>query len=181
MKILMLLVIVVLALIAFRPGLSFKSQKVADYAANGPAFDIRVALSGALVSEGLIYGPTGRVTSRFLAEFTGVWDGDSGTLAEEFTYDTGNSQSRKWTLTMGENGHFTATASDVIGEAKGQQMGNAVRMTYKIRLPVEAGSHVLDVTDWLYLMENGTILNRSQMRKFGIKVAELIATMRPVK
>ena len=181
MKILMLLVILVLALIAFRPGFSFKSQKLADYAGNTPAFDIRVALSGPLVSEGMIYGPTGRVTSRFIAEFTGQWDGDTGTLAEEFTYDTGNSQSRKWFLTMGENGHFTATASDVIGEAEGQQIGNAVRMTYKIRLPQEAGSHVLDVTDWLYLMENGNILNRSEMRKFGIKVAELIATMRPVK
>jgi hypothetical protein len=41
-----------------------------------------------------------------------------------------------------------------------------------------AGGHVLDVTDWMYLMENGTIMNRSQFRKFGIKVAELVATMR---
>jgi hypothetical protein len=38
---------------------------------------------------------------------------------------------------------------------------------------------VLDVTDWMYLMENGTIINRSQFRKWGVKVAELIATMRP--
>ena len=28
-------------------------------------------------------------------------------------------------------------------------------------------------------MENGVIINRSQFRKFGIKVAELVATMRP--
>jgi hypothetical protein len=31
----------------------------------------------------------------------------------------------------------------------------------------------------MYLMPNGTIINRSQFRKFGIKVAELVATMRP--
>ena len=43
-----------------------------------------------------------------------------------------------------------------------------------------AGGWVLDVTDWMYLMENGTIINRSQFRKFGIKVAELVATMRQV-
>ena len=41
------------------------------------------------------------------------------------------------------------------------------------------GGHVLGVTDWMYLMENGTIMNRSQFRKYGIKVAELVATMRP--
>jgi hypothetical protein len=29
-------------------------------------------------------------------------------------------------------------------------------------------------------MENGTIMNRSEFRKFGFKVAELVATMRPV-
>jgi hypothetical protein len=31
----------------------------------------------------------------------------------------------------------------------------------------------------MYLMENGTIMNRSQFTKFGITVAELVATMRP--
>ena len=34
------------------------------------------------------------------------------------------------------------------------------------------------VTDWMYLVENGTVINRSQFRKFGVKVAELVATMR---
>lgn len=36
------------------------------------------------------------------------------------------------------------------------------------------------VTDWMYLADNETIVNRSQFRKFGFKVAELVATMRPV-
>jgi hypothetical protein len=31
----------------------------------------------------------------------------------------------------------------------------------------------------MYLLENGVIMNRSQFRKFGFKVAELVATMRP--
>jgi hypothetical protein len=38
---------------------------------------------------------------------------------------------------------------------------------------------VLNTVDWMYLTPNGTIMNRSQFRKFGIKVAELVATMRP--
>ena len=50
--------------------------------------------------------------------------------------------------------------------------------TYRIRLEPEAGGHVLDVTDWMYLMENGAIMNRSEFRKFGVKVGELVATMR---
>ena len=52
-------------------------------------------------------------------------------------------------------------------------------MTYRLKLSEDAGGHVLDVTDWMYLMDNGVIMNRSEMRKYGLRVAELIATMRP--
>ena len=146
---------------------------------DGPGFDIRTHLSGPILSEGMIYGPDGRVSARFVANMHGEWQGDSGTLTEQFRYADGRTQDRKWHLTMGEDGKFTATADDIIGTAQGEQRGAVARITYRLRLPPEAGGHVLDVNDWLYLMENGTIMNRSEMRKFGMKVAELIATMRP--
>ena len=34
--------------------------------------------------------------------------------------------------------------------------------------------------NWMYLMENGSIPNRSQFRNFGLSVADLIATLRKV-
>ena len=52
-------------------------------------------------------------------------------------------------------------------------------MRYRIRLPESGGGWEMDVTDWLYLVEDGVILNRSQFRRFGIKFAELVATIRP--
>jgi len=52
-------------------------------------------------------------------------------------------------------------------------------LNYNIKLSEEAGGHVLGVTDWMYMTPNGNVVNRSQFRKFGIKVAELVATMRP--
>ncbi|MGR3762164.1 DUF3833 domain-containing protein [Roseobacteraceae bacterium NS-SX3] len=178
MKLFLLLLCAVLLLL-IRPGFGFRAQRLSDYAGTGPAFDIRKRLTGDFISEGIIYGPRGSVVSRFVARMAGEWDGPAGTLSEDFTYANGGIQSRKWFLTMGEGGEFTATADDIIGEARGRQEGAAVRLSYRIRLPETAGGHVLDVTDWMYLMENGTILNRSEMRKFGIKVAELIATIRP--
>jgi hypothetical protein len=65
-----------------------------------------------------------------------------------------------------------------VGTGTGMQKGPAVLLEYRIRLPEESGGHVLDATDWMYLVDNGTIMNRSQFRKFGITVAELVATMR---
>lgn len=157
----------------------FRAQSPSDYAA-GPAFDIAERLSGPMLCEGLIYGPTGRVTSRFVARMDGRWEGGVGTMTEDFSYDSGNRQHREWRLTLEEDGTILADADDLVGTGRGRQEGSAVRLDYRIRLTEEAGGHVLDVTDWMYLMENGAIMNRSQFRKFGIKVAELVATMRPI-
>lgn len=160
--------------------MGFRAQRSQDYATLGPKFDARIHLSGPILCEGVIYGPLGRVTSRFVAEMHGIWHGNSGTLSESFRYDSGAQQERAWALTLGQGGALTATADDLVGPGIGQVSGAAVQMRYKIRLPDASGGHVLTVVDWMYLMPNGTIINRSQFRKFGIKVAELVATMRPV-
>lgn len=157
----------------------FVAQTPDDYADTDTMFDVRTHLNGPIVCEGLIYGPTGRVTSRFVGHFDCKWDGNRGHMSEVFHYDDGSQQARAWDLTLGNDGAIRALASDVVGEGSGQQKGNAVRLNYRFRLPEKSGGHVLDVVDWMYLAPNGTIVNRSQFRKFGIKVAELIATMRP--
>ncbi len=170
-----------LALYALTQRLTgFQAQKPADYARLKPAIDIRKHLSGPIRCEGVIYGPTGRVTSRFLADMEGRWDGNRGVLAEHFTYDSGTRQDREWRLTLGNDGRVTAEADDLVGMGEGQQEGAALRLSYTIRLPASAGGHALQVTDWMYLVDEKTIVNRSQFRKFGIKVAELVATMRRV-
>lgn len=159
-------------------SMSFIAQKPNEYKDVGTPFDIRQSLNGEMVCEGVIYGPTGRVVSRFVAEMNAEWNGDEGFMTEKFKYDTGGSLDRSWNLRVKENGQIEATAPDIIGEGSGQQAGSGVQLKYTIQLPESAGGYVLNTTDWMYLMENGTIINRSQMRKFGIKVCELVATIR---
>ncbi|MFT4701432.1 MAG: hypothetical protein ACI9ND_002674 [Yoonia sp.] len=158
---------------------SFQAQISDDYANHGPLFDIRERLNGLIVCEGVIYGPMGRVTSRFTANFEASWEGNVGKMVEVFHYDSGNVQHREWLLTLGNDGAIKAEASDLVGTGTGRQVGSAVLLNYRIKLSKDAGGYVLDTTDWMYLMSNGSIMNRSQFRKFGIKVAELVATMRP--
>ena len=158
---------------------SFKAQGPQDYAWAGPVFDPYQHLSGALVIEGVIYGPTGRVVSRFAADAMGEWSGNTGRLAETFTYDSGTRQDRAWDLQLLPDGRIEATAADVIGKAVGKVSGGSLMLSYRIRLAPEAGGHVLSVRDWMYLVPNGSILNRSQFSKYGISVAELVATIRP--
>ena len=159
----------------------FQAQKPQDYAKAEPRVDIRKHLCGPIRCEGVIYGPMGRVSSRFTADMEGRWDGNRGVLAEHFTYDSGSKQEREWRLTIGNDGRIIAEADDLVGKGAGQQEGAALHLRYTIRLPESAGGHALQVTDWMYLVDDKTIVNRSQFRKFGIKVAELVATMRRVE
>lgn len=167
-------------ILALRMVIGFGAQKPADYAKATPTLDIRQHLSGPIRCEGVIYGPMGRVTSRFTADMEGRWTGNSGVLAEHFSYDSGTRQDREWRLTLGNDGKVRAEADDLVGAGQGQQSGAALQLNYTIRLPESAGGHALQVTDWMYLVDENTIVNRSQFRKFGIKVAELVATMRRV-
>lgn len=159
-------------------NMTFMAQSPEDFADKGPEFDLREHLRGPILCEGVIYGPTGRVSSRFVADMEAKWDGNVGVMTEHFKYDTGSSQDREWRLTLGNDGSIKAEAPDVIGTGTGQQRGPGVLLKYRIKLPEESGGHVLDATDWMYLVDNGTIMNRSQFRKYGFKVAELVATMR---
>ncbi len=173
-----LLVVLALGIVKAR-FFSFRAQRPADYAGTGPAFSLVEHLSGPILSEGVIYGPAGRMANSFTARMVGEWHGDRGTLSEHFTYSNGREQHRKWHLKLCPDGRFTATADDIVGVAEGTLSGSTVMLRYKIILPPEAGGHTLSTIDWMYLTKDGAIMNKSEMRMFGIKVAELIATMRP--
>lgn len=175
-------VLLLMLLRRFGPG--FHTQRPQDYAGSAPQFVLQRHLGGAMVSQGVIFGPGGRVVSRFSARMQGDWDAPPhgagparGTLQEVFTYGDGSTQNRCWQIEPRDATRFRATAEDIIGEAEGEICGASARLRYRIRLAPEAGGHLLDVVDWMYLAPDGTIVNRSQMRKFGIKVAELIATV----
>lgn len=177
--ILLSLVFMLSLLWAINRKIGFLSQQSEHYAVKGNPLDIRKALNGDMVCEGVVYGPLGRVTSYFIGDFKAGWEGSKGFMTEHFEYDSGTVLDRRWTFKMtSEDGSFEATAPDLIGTSYGRQSGSAVRLNYKIKLPESSGGHVLNATDWMYQLDNGTIVNRSQFRKFGIKLAEIVATIR---
>lgn len=169
----------VLVAVAIRTRfMSFLGQRGSEYVGLGPELDLSHHLEGRNVCEGVIFGPTGRMTSRFRALMTGQWSGREGTLEVDFKYDGGGTQTREWHLSVSESGRITAWADDILGTGRGHSVGPTVQMLYTIVLPEDAGGYTLSVTDWMYLTEGGTILNRSQFRKGGILMAELVATIR---
>lgn len=160
---------------------SFKNQKISQFKSDSKIFDIRKVLEGNMVAEGMVYGISGRLSSTFTAQFSGNWVNNEGSFIENFQFSTGKNQIRKWNLIIDSNGKIIGTADDIIGKAVGQQYGSAVMLSYKLKLSEDLGGHVIKVIDWMHLLENDTIFNRSEFRKFGFKVGELVATFRKEK
>ena len=154
------------------------SQSVDDYAAGTPVLDLRDYLNGPLTAAGVFFGLSGRVERRFTADMVGRWSAKSGTLDESFRYDNGETGDRRWNLTFAADGTFTATAHDVEGTAAGAQSGNAAAMRYRLRVSTARREIVVGMEDWFYLMDDGTLINRARMSKFGLKVGELMASFR---
>jgi len=156
------------------------SQALEDYAAETPRLDLREYLSGPLTASGIFFDHAGRASLRFVVDMEGSWDGDTGQLAERFRYSDGRSDERVWNIRFQDGNRFTATAHDVVGEAKGSQRGNAAMMEYRLRVPRDDGEIVVAMEDWLYLQEDGTLINRTRMSKFGLTVGELVVAFRKV-
>jgi len=155
------------------------SAKVEDYADNKPALDIREYFNGHSEAWGTFIDRSNKADPSFYAQMKGSWHGDDGTFEEHFDYSDGRKQERIWNIHFTDEHHFTATAHDVIGVAKGAQYGNAMNMRYVLAVTTKAGkTYNVSMDDWLYLMEGGIVINRAQMSKFGFHIGELAATFR---
>lgn len=148
------------------------------HAGQAPRLDLRDYLDGPLTASGMFFDHAGRPSLAFTVDMEGSWQGDTGTLAERFTYSDGTTDTRTWTIRFADANSFRATAHDVVGAASGEQRGNAARITYRLRVPRGEGETVVSMEDWLYLMQDGTLINRTKMRKFGLPVGELVVAFR---
>jgi hypothetical protein len=137
-------------------------ERIEQHRGVEPKFNIAEFFKGSLVAEGIVYGYSNNVI----------------TLKEDFIFTDGEKSQRTWLLTLKNQSEFTGTAHDVVGTAEGIQMGNAVNMKYTLRVPYGDSTIDLSMDDWMYLMDAKTVLNRTSMNKFGIKVGELFLVIK---
>ena len=109
-------------------------------------------------------------------EMKGKWNQNEGVLEEYFTFDDGEKSERIWKIKFTDNHNFTATAGDVVGTAKGSQYGNAMQMVYVLNLEVDKKKQTrykVTLDDWMYLLDDDILLNKSTIKKFGIVFGKL--------
>ena len=150
--------------------------KVDDYRGEQPRLELREYFDGTLDAWGVFQNRSGKVVRRFHVLIEASWDGDVGTLDEWFTYSDGSTQRRVWTITRQGPGRYVGRADDVIGEAGGEAAGNALRWRYVLALPVDDKVYNVDFDDWMFLMDERVMLNRSVMSKWGFRLGEVTLT-----
>lgn len=152
---------------------SCASVSVQDYAAEKPALDLREYFNGKVDAWGIVQDRSGKVLKRMAVEMTCTWNGDVGTLDERFTYADGTKETRVWTIRKQGN-RYVGTAADVVGEAHGEASGNTLRWRYVLDAKREGGGTIhLDMDDWMWLIDEKTLVNKTSFSKFGIRFGEV--------
>jgi hypothetical protein len=149
---------------------------VEQYRAEQPVLDLKHYLNGTLDAWGMFQGRSGDVKKRFHVVIDARWEGETGILDEHFNWSDGTTSRRVWTLIRQADGTFRGTADDVVGEAVGEVSGNALRWRYVLALPVDGKVYHVDFDDWMFLMDDKVMLNRSYMSKWGFNLGDVTLT-----
>ncbi|MCV2883206.1 DUF3833 domain-containing protein [Aestuariibacter sp. AA17] len=153
------------------------STQLADYKGTSPEFSLTEYFNGQVTAWGIVEDYSKKLTRRFCVDIIGSWEptenGMSGTLDETFYYADGETQTRIWRLNISPSGEVTGTAGDVIGTATGKAEGTAFNWEYTLTVPVSGTTWEFAVDDWMYMMDNNRLMNRSYLSKWGVTVAEI--------
>ena len=144
-----------------------------EYETEAPQMDMRTYFNGEIQAWGMFQNYRDKVTKRFHVSMRGDWQDNKGTLDEHFTYADGTTQRRIWNLVRIDKHTYSGTAADVIGEAHGVAFGHALRWKYTLALEVDEETYHVKFDDWMYLIDDNTVINRSIMSKFGVTLGEV--------
>lgn len=164
------------------------APKPEHYRHEVPALDLRRYFDGKLTAHGIFRDRSGTVVRRFVVDMSGQWSGapgaEQGVLDERFTYldreRAGQTERRVWHLRRlpgnGAVAQYEGTADDVVGTARGETAGNAFHWGYTLRLPVDGRVVEVDLDDWMFLVDERTMLNHAGMRKWGVHLGDVLIT-----
>ena len=154
------------------------APRLADAAHATPVFDPRVFFDGRVRAWGIVQDWRGRLARSFVVDIDGQREGEAIVLDERFVYDDGERDTRTWRIGPAAHGGYTGVADDIVGVADGAARGNALRWRYTMDLAVDGRRYRVKFDDWMWQLDEGTLVNRSYVRKFGVTVAEVTLFMR---
>ena len=143
-----------------------------------PKFELEQFFTGKVKAWGIVQNRDGQVVQRFTVDIIGQLENQTLTLDETFNYEIGEGPTtRIWRIQKQSDNNYTGNASDITSDATGTIYGNALRWQYQMNLPVDGSNYQVNFDDWMWLFNDGTLINRSYIKKFGITFAEVTIFM----
>ena len=151
-------------------------MNIEKFKGSQPIFTLEDYFEGKTEAWGMFHDRFGNLKRTFKVDITGTLESDTLTLDEKFLYDDGEQDSRVWTIKILGNKQYSGTASDVVGEAKGISEGNALNWKYKLNLKVGDGTILVDFDDWMFLQDRNILMNRAEVKKWGLNIGVVSIT-----
>ena len=132
---------------------------------------------------GVFYNRFGTLKTSFTVDLNGSWDGSKIlTLKETLKYEDGTVTARTFTITKLSEHLYSVEMPDLAGPGKIEAYGNCLRWSYRLKQDIGGGRIVtLTFDDWMFLQDDGVVLNRAYASKFGINLGEVIMSVFPKK
>jgi hypothetical protein len=152
---------------------SCSAPKVEYYNSSNPEFDFKAFFSGDLKAYGVVQDYKGELTRKLVVSMNARWEGNEGVIEEDFVYDDGETQKRIWYVTLNDDNSLVGRADDVLGIATGKSAGSVFHWNYNVALPYDGSTLEVNFDDWMYLVTQSRLINRTSIVKFGVEVGEV--------
>jgi len=149
---------------------------ITAFSNNKPQFKLEEYFNGKTEAWGMFHDRFGNLKRSFRVDIIGTLDSDILTLDEKFLYDDGEKDTRIWTIRILGDNKYSGEASDVVGKAMGISSGNALNWKYKLNLKVKDSTIMVDFDDWMFLQDKGVLINRAEVKKWGLNIGVVTIT-----
>ena len=154
-----------------------QKMDINKFSLNEPKLVLENYFSGNLEAWGLFHDRFGNLKRQFRVKIVGkINDQSQLVLDESFLYDDGETENRVWTIDILGDGKYQGRADDVIGVANGIAVGNALNWKYELLLNVKDNKIKVSFDDWMFLQDRNILINRAEVKKFGINIGVVTIT-----
>tara|TARA_Y100001936_G_C16024171_1_gene641400 strand:- start:563 stop:1093 length:531 start_codon:yes stop_codon:yes gene_type:complete len=168
------ILLVIIPVLLFFNGCS--TMDIEKLSKTEPQFDLFKYFSGNTKAWGIFQGRGGELKRQFTVDINGKIEGDEITLVEDFVYADGENSQRIWKIKKLPNNEYIGTAADVVGKAYGKSIGSAFNWKYTMVLPYKNSTVEVDFNDWMFLQPDNILINKAEVRKFGLTMGEVTIT-----
>ncbi|MEM6462772.1 MAG: DUF3833 family protein [Pseudomonadota bacterium] len=141
----------------------------ANASESGGQFVLEDFFVGRTVAEAKFTAING-VKRHFRIDITGVWENDTLSLHEEFSFEDGETDTKIWYFEKKAKGRYIASRSDLLRPVEATIRNNTLRYTYSLYLDPENRKNVVLFRDRITVVDNRTLQNTAVVHKFGIPV-----------